>query len=283
MQDLQALQRPPMIEGWRERLPTMIALALGLLLAAALLALILTIVNSPDRARREPDIIQLLLVRPAPEPPPKPAEQTVQPALRPRDLPPVRVQPRKPVEQHRNAAALAPAPKLKPAPPQPKTRSTPVADPLSVDEPPDWRQYALPKGANAGTVIGGNGDNGGGSGCGGSVFLPMVTSQIHSLVQAKEMDDRAFHVQADIWFDDLGMVQRSQLLQSTGKADLDASIRTMLGKINVGPGVPQCIQPITVWINHPDDGTNAAASRKNAAPAGAHVESWQTRHIQYGN
>jgi hypothetical protein len=171
----------------------------------------------------------------------------------------------------RDSVAAAPTPKPKPAPPQPKTRSAAVADPLSLDAPPDWKHFALPQGANAGTVIGGNGDNGSGSGCGGAgAYLPIVLSQIRTVFSRDEkMDDRTFHIQAQLWFDDTGTVQRSQLLQTTGKADLDASIRALLGKIHVGPGMPQCIQPITVWVNHPQDG--------GAMPPAAHIESWQSR------
>ena len=146
-----------------------------------------------------------------------------------------------------------------------------MADPLSLDAPPDWREFALPHGANAGTVIGGNGDNGGGSGCGGAAsYLTIVTSQIRNVFSRNQkMDGLIFHIQAQLWFDDLGALQRSQLLQSTGKAELDASIKTLLGQVNVGRGMPQCIQPVTVWVNQPWDG--------KSTPTDAHMEVWQNR------
>jgi hypothetical protein len=279
MQDVQAFQQSPIIELWRERSPTVIAAVMALLVAAGLFALIWTIVHSPEPERREPRIIRLLLALPiAPQRPPEPARETVQ---RPKAPPPMAVPPRKPAVQRRDSVAPAPTPKPKPAPPQPKTRSPAVADPLSLDAPPDWRHYALPQGANAGTMIGGNGDNGAGSGCGGAgAFLPIVTSQIRDVFSRdKKMETRTFHVRAQLWFDDLGRVQRSQLLQSTGKADLDAAIANLLGKINVGPGMPQCIQPIPVWINQPSDGSGGADGGMNALtmPAGTYTEVWQSR------
>lgn len=147
-----------------------------------------------------------------------------------------------------------------------------LADPLSLDAPPDWRQYALPQGPNTGTIIGGDGDNGGSSGCGGgSSYLTIVTSQIHAVFSRNEkVDSSTFHIRAQLWFDDLGTLRRSQLLQSTGRADLDASIRTLLGEIDVGHGTSQCVhQPITVWINQPQEGT--------AMPPATHIESWLSR------
>jgi hypothetical protein len=264
-----------MIELWRDRSATLIAAALAVLLASGLSVLIWVIIRSPEPIRHEMNIVQLLLVPTIPpKRPPEPAQKTVQRIHAP---PPKPVPPKKPVEQRRDSIAAAPTAKPKPAPPQPKTRAPAAADPLSLDAPPDWRQYALPQGPNTGTVIGGNGDNGGGSGCGGgSVYLPMVTSQIRTLFSHDEkMDSRTFHVQAQLWFDDPGTVQRSQLLQSTGKADLDASIRTLLGKINVGRGMPQCVQPITVWVNQPSEG--ATSGGKNAMPSDARVEGWQSR------
>jgi periplasmic protein TonB len=271
MQGLQALHPYPMIQAWRERSPAAIMLAVGLLLAVGLFALIWTIIHSPEPTLRQPRIIRLLLVPPIPpHRPPEPARETVQRV--PQAPPPVPVPPKKLVQQRRDSVAAAPTPKPKPAPPQPKTRSPAVSDPLSLDDaPPDWRQFALPKGANAGNVIGGNGDNGGGSGCdGASSYLTIVTSQIRNVFSRdQKMDGRTFHIQAQLWFDDLGTVQRSQLLQSTGKAELDASIKTLLGEVNVGRGMPQCIQPVTAWINQPWDG--------NAMAADAHTEVWQSR------
>jgi periplasmic protein TonB len=276
MQDVLAFPRSPLIELWRERSTTVIVVFVGALLAAGLLALIWAAIHSPEPTRREPTIIQLLLVTPAAQQrPPKPAQETVQRITQ--APPPIPVPPKKPVEQRRDSFATAPTPKSKPAPPQPKTRSAAVANPLSLDAPPDWRQFALPQGANTGNVIGGDGENGGGSGCGGAgAFLPIVTSQIRTVFSRDEkMDSRTFHIQAQLWFDDLGAVRRSQLLGSTGKADLDAAIRTRLGEINVGRGMPQCVQPITVWVNQPRESAGAAG-RNDMVPEGTHIEIWQS-------
>ncbi len=274
MQDVQAFPRFAMIELWRERLPVMIVAAVVLLLAAGLFALIWIVIHSPDPMRREPTIIQLSLVAPiSSKHSPEPAREAVR---IPQAPPPIPVLPRKPVEHRRDSVAAAPTPK--PAPPQPKTRSPAVADPLSLDAPPDWRHFALPQGANAGNVIGGDGENGGGSGCGGaSNYLTFLTSQLRTVFTRNEkVDSSTFHVQARLWFDDLGSVQRSQLVQSTGKADLDASIKALLGEINVGRGMPQCVQPIIVWVSQPWNGTSPGVVGSDAA-AGVHTEIWQNR------
>jgi hypothetical protein len=273
MQGAQAFQRSPMMEPWRERSPLAIAVAVALLLAVGLFALIWTITHSPDPMRREPTIIQLSLIAPAPpKRPPEPTRETVR---MPQAPPPKPVPPKRPAEHRRDSVA---APTPKPAPPQPQTLSSAVADPLSLDAPPDWRQFALPKGANAGTVIGGDGENGGGSGCGGgSTFLTFLSSQLRTVFTRNErVDSATFRIQAQLWFDDHGTVKRSQLVQSTGKADLDTSIKTLLGQIDVGRGMPQCIQPITIWVSQPADGASPGVLENDTA-AGIHTQMWQNR------
>ncbi|TAI63191.1 hypothetical protein [Bradyrhizobium sp. Leo170] len=211
MQDIQALQRYATLDVWRERWSTVAMIAVALLLALGLFALIWMALRSPEPARREPAIIQLLLVPPPPpQRPPEPAKETTQRTLQ--APPSVPVPPKKVVNNRRDSVAAAPTPK--PAPPQPKTKLPPVSDPLSLDAPPDWRQAALPKGSNAGTLIGGDGDNGGGSGCGtASPYLTMITSQLRNVVERNaRADSRKFQAQAQLWFDDLGNVQRSQLV-----------------------------------------------------------------------
>jgi periplasmic protein TonB len=273
MQNVQALQRSPLIEVWRERSPLVIAVAVALLLAIGLFALVWTIIHSPDPIRPEPTLIQLSLVAPAPlKRPAEPARETVR---KPQAPPPKPVPPKKLVEHRRDSVAAAPA--LKPAPPQPKTRAPAVADPLSLDAPPDWRQFGLPKGANAGNVIGGDGANGGGSGCGGSTFWTFLDSQLQTVFKRDEkVDSATFRIQARLWFDDQGTVQRSQLVQSSGKADLDASIKTLLGQIDVGRGMPQCIQPITIWVSQPADGVSPGVPENDTA-SGIHMQMWQNR------
>jgi hypothetical protein len=106
---------------------------------------------------------------------------------------------------------------------------------LSLDAPPDWRQFALPEGSDSGSVIG---ENGSGSG-GGDTYQTFLISQLHTMFTRNEKaDGSTFRIQVRLWFDDRGAVRRSQLVQSTGKADLDASIKTLLDEINVGRGMP---------------------------------------------
>jgi TonB C terminal len=147
---------------------------------------------------------------------------------------------------------------------------------LSLDAPPDWRQAALPRGANAGNIIGGDGENGGGSGCGSAgAYLTIITSQLRNVFTRNEKTDgRRFQAQAQLWFDDLGGVQRSQLVRSTGNADLDATVTKLLKEINVGRGMPRCVQPIAVWVSQPWTGVFSGADNKPVTPS--HVEVWRT-------
>lgn len=275
MQDVQTFQRHALVEALRERWSIVAMIVVALLLALGLLALIWTALHSPKPARREPTIVRLLLV-PATPPQrlPEPAKETKQRTLQ--TPPPVPIPPKKVMNDRRDSVAAAPTPKPKPAPPQPKTKLPPVADPLSLDAPPDWKQAALPRGSNAGSLIGGDGENGGGSGCGtASAYLTMITSQLRNVVERNaRTDSRKFQVQAQLWFDDLGNVQRSQLMRPAGNADLDATVTKLLKQISIGRGLPQCVQPITIWFGNPWTGAFRDADNKPVAPS--HVETWQT-------
>ncbi|MCA6107366.1 TonB C-terminal domain-containing protein [Bradyrhizobium cenepequi] len=273
MQDVQTFQRYAALEDWRERWSAVATIVVALLLALSLFALIWMALHSPEPARREPTIIQLLFVPPTPpQRPPEPAKETVQRTLQ--APPPVPVPPKKVVNNRRDSVAAAPIPK--PGPPQPKTKLPAVADPLSLDAPPDWRQASLPKGANAGNTIGGDGENGGGSGCGSAgPYLTIITSQLRNVVTRNERtDSRRYQAQAQLWFDELGNVQRSQLVRSTGTADIDATVTKLLKGINIGRGMPQCVQPITVWISQPWTGVFNGADNNPVTPS--HVEVWRT-------
>jgi hypothetical protein len=272
-----AAARPSLIEVWRERSPMTVGMAFGLLLIAGLFTLIWNVLHSPMPERRDPTkIIQILLTpQPPPPRPPEPQKKTMQRV--PQAPPPTPIPPKKPMPRRMDSVASEPKPK--PAPPKPKARASDVARPLTIDAPPDWKQFALPQGANEGTVIGGDGANGGGSGCGGaSTFLSIVTSQLRNVFTHNEkMDSRTFRIQAQLWFDDLGAMQRAQLVQSTGNAGLDASVRDLLGQVSVGRGMPQCIQPITVWVSQPWEGTFGAVGKKQAGEAmPSHMEVWRS-------
>jgi periplasmic protein TonB len=276
MNDVQILHRDAMSGFWRERWPTATAAIVVVLLAAGLLALIWMAVHGPEPTRRTPTPIQLLLVHPMPPPrqPPKPATETMQRVQAP---PPVPVPPKKLVQDRRDSIVASQAPKPKPAQPQPKTRLPATADPLSLDAPPDWRQASLPQGANAGTMIGGNGDNGSGAGCGGAdLYLTLVTSQLRAVFERDEKNDRSsFRIQAQLWFDDTGGVQRSQLVGSTGNAELDVTVGKLLKAVNIGAAIPKCLQPITAWVNRPWRGMIRGADDRPVITD--HVETWPTR------
>lgn len=258
-----------MNEGWREHWPTAAIVSAALLMVLAVLTWILFQRPQPDHLGTK--TIQLFVV---PPPLPKPVRETPRPAVEvpaPRPVPPKKL-----VQARRDSVAATAVSKPKPARPQPRTRSRPVAAPLSLDEPPDWRQAAPPQGANAGYTIGGDGDNGGGSGCGGaSVYLSMITSQLRDLFsRSEQLEGHNFRVQAQLGFDDVGGVERSQLLQSTGDADADAVVKKLLKQIDIGEGMPRCIEAITVWVSQPWSGDPLYDDNSPVSPS--HVEVWKT-------
>ncbi|WP_144152886.1 hypothetical protein [Paraburkholderia sp. BCC1885] len=80
----------------------------------------------------------------------------------------------------------------------------------------------------------------------------MINSQLRSVFTRNEKtDNRTFQVEAQLWFDSTGHVQRARLTGSTGDTSLDADISHLLGDVNIGESVPQCFQPATVWVSQP--------------------------------
>ncbi|MEI9916059.1 MAG: hypothetical protein WDN29_09835 [Methylovirgula sp.] len=55
--------------------------------------------------------------------------------------------------------------------------------------------------------------------------------------------------------------------------DLDATVRKLLAEIDIGEGVPQCFQPIAVWVSQPWTGVPLEADDSQVTPS--HVEVWQ--------
>ncbi|MGC1302372.1 MAG: hypothetical protein WA840_08350 [Caulobacteraceae bacterium] len=103
-------------------------------------------------------------------------------------------------------------------------------------------------GGGGGVVIGGDCD-------GGNLYLTMIMSQLRSaFIQHEKGDGRPFHVQARLWFNSVGALQRIQFVRSTGDPSLDKSIGQLLAEANVGEGMPQCLQPFNVSVNAPWDG-----------------------------
>jgi hypothetical protein len=179
-----------------------------------------------------------------------------------------------------SVAMTVPVPKPNPEPPKPQAHrritSKALAEPLSSVP----NQYNIPQGTDEGIVIGGDGGDGGGVGCGGGdYFLTLITSQLQSILMRNERtDSRTFHIKAEVWFDSAGSLRRSLLIQSTGDASLDAKVRHLLDGINVGADIPQCLQPITVWVSEPWQvelsGTREIQTYRTEMPQN-HFSSWQ--------
>ncbi len=143
-----------------------------------------------------------------------------------------------------------------------------------MDTPTESNSYNVPQGTNEGFTIGGGGDggNGGGGGGGGGCdavsakFYPsMINSQLQRVFTRNEATDiRTFHVEAQLWFDPTGHVNRARLVGSTGDTTLDTDITHLLGDVNVSENIPQCLQPATVWVSQPWNGSIDSAGDKHA-------------------
>jgi hypothetical protein len=248
-----------MTDIWRERLRATGGLAFGLLLMAGLIALIFW--NSPMPQKRTETTVTLL---------PPPIEE------HPAHLPQLAMS-----QRMLDAVQGRPKPRS-PKPQAPQVPAPTVAEPLAEESVSNANPYNLPQQADAGFTIGGNNAGGGvdGSGCGAAdYYLALITSQLKGMFMSNEkLDSRKFHVEARIWFDGIGSLRQGQLLQSTGDTSLDTTITHLIAGVRVGTGMPQCVQPVTVWVSQPWDTALGDADEMRAgqaAMASRHAAMWE--------
>lgn len=246
-------------KAWRERCRTAAWLAFGLLLLAALFVMLLLRDpgTRPVASKASETIISLVQPPPPPVSPPPPTRKQVPPRV---------VKP------------TPPAPPSEPAPPRPKAPAPPAqvdAPPLTMDTAPDpANDFNVPQGTEQGLAIGGGGGGGGrggrGDGQGGdggcsgpnrylaATYPNLVTSQVRQVFGRNEKtDSRRFRIQARVWFEPSGQVARAELAGTTGDSALDRDVAALLGKLDVKAAIPDCLQPITVWVSQPWTGSFA--------------------------
>jgi hypothetical protein len=98
----------------------------------------------------------------------------------------------------------------------------------------------------------------------------MINSQLQNVFMRNEKtDSRSFQIQARLYFESAGTVQRAELIKSTGDLSLDDKIKGLLGQVDIGRNVPKCLGSVKVWVSEPWTGAFGGAS-----PEGE-VTSWR--------
>jgi hypothetical protein len=242
------------------RPPAAIVLAGALLIAAAILLPLEAIGPAHQQVRQEPSVVSVQIVRSqdagasvrTPLQTTPPTSQTLVAAAE------------AVIEQRERIAedALTPS---QPTPAQPL-----LASQLSQDAPPGWNQPVLPSASAAGAITVGDGDNIGSGICGvASTDFKTITTRLRSLFPRDRFGPQNLRVKARLWFEDSGRVQRGELLQSTGSATLDATVKETLGKLDIGLHLPTCAQPITVRVGEPSEGELSGTATPQQ------VDAWQ--------
>lgn len=202
--------------------------ALGVAGALGVLALLGWLVWSlmqdagPVQKRMPPRITQVILPPPPPPPPPPQPEQEPEPE--------------KPVEN-------TPFESIDP----PKDDSAdPPGDPLTAEAGPGSNQFGLTPGSGGGTRIGGKG--GGGNPYAG--YAAMVQRNVQQYLQRDDKTRKGrYSATVAMWLNADGSIQRSQIVATTGKPELDAAIIAALQGRSLPQAPPADMpQPINLRI-----------------------------------
>lgn len=176
----------------------------------------------PTRKRMPPRVTQVILPPPPPPPPPP--------------------QPDKVVEQEK-LVENTPFESIDP----PKDDSAePPGDPLTAEAGPGSNEFGLTPGSGGGTRIGGKG--GGGNPYAG--YAAMVQRSVQQYLQRDDKTRKGrYSATVAMWLNADGTIQRSQVIATTGKPELDAAIVAALqGRALPQPPPAQMPQPINLRI-----------------------------------
>ncbi|KRB04350.1 TonB family protein [Lysobacter sp. Root690] len=197
--------------------------ALGVFAVLAWLVWSLMQDAGPTQKRMPPRITQVILPPPPPPPPPP--------------------QPDK-VPEEEKLVENTPFESIDP----PKDDSAdPPGDPLTADAGPGSNEFGLTPGSGGGgTRIGGKG--GGGNPYAG--YAAMVQRNVQQYLQRDEKTRKGrYSATVAMWLDADGTIQRSQVIASTGKPELDRAIVAALqGRALPQPPPDQMPQPINLRI-----------------------------------
>lgn len=189
----------------------LIVLGLGLLLMAALVAW-LVLRPPPPPLRAEPEVLAIKVLPPPPPPPPQPQPQT-------------------PVPQ--TQAQVVDVPRLD----QPEFKQeTAAADDQSPAEPGPLGVDGAGSGSgDAFGLIGGGSSgwdgsgHGSGTGSGYAWYSALLKSQAQQAIQkSRRLTSRRYEIAVQVWIGANGEIERVELMDSTGRPDLDAALQDAL-------------------------------------------------------
>ncbi|MGO1072796.1 TonB C-terminal domain-containing protein [Lysobacter sp. CA199] len=208
--------------------PSRFARALGLVGALGVFAVLAWLVWSlmqdsrPTSKRMPPRITQVML--PPPPPPPPPPE-------------PEKVPEEEKLVENTPFEALDTPKEDSPEPP---------GDPLTAEAGPGSNEFGLQAGDGGGTRIGGKG--GGGNPYAG--YAAMVQRTVQQYLQQSEKTRKGrYSATVAMWLNADGTIQRSQVVVTTGKAELDAAIVAALQGRSLPQAPPaEMPQPINLRI-----------------------------------
>jgi protein TonB len=211
------LSRPRLSRLWI--LPVIVIAALALLLWC-----VFTLMHDagPVRKYEPPHITEVMLPPPPPPPPPPPKPQP------PKDE---KMTEAKPFEQ------------LKPQP----AKATPPDAPLTAPAGPGANNFGLQAGDGSGTRIGGSGGGGGSPFAGYAIVVQQAVQQM--LQRDEDTRKGRYGAVVALWVAADGTIQRSQIITSAGKPELDAAIMHALqGQPLPQAPPPDMPQPINLRI-----------------------------------
>ncbi|TAN50264.1 MAG: energy transducer TonB [Methylococcaceae bacterium] len=206
---------------WRRWIPLMISGLVGVLVILA----IWKIKTSFDQSGRHKKSVQQIVMMQAPPPPPPPPPP-------PQEIKPPEPEKIEPIEQ----------PETPPeAPPD-----APPAGPLGLDA----------EGSGGGDGFGLVGNKGGkeiGSAAGSASVLAWYGGKVkqrilNQLSAHAELRKAAFAVVVKLWISSDGKISRVELMDSTGKADLDGELRSELARLSVEAPPPEAKMPVKLRI-----------------------------------
>ncbi|WP_242111812.1 TonB family protein [Luteimonas aquatica] len=179
--------------------------------------------GGPSVQKREPPRITQVILPPPPPPPPPPPKEPPEP-------------------KEPELVDTTPLQEIAPTPETP----APPGDPLTADAGPGNDAFGLPGGEGGGTRIGGKG--GGGSPFAG--YAATVQRAVQQFLQ-RDKDTRKGRYSAvvAVWLRADGSIERSQIVTSAGKPELDAAIVRALQDQTIPQAPPADLpQPINLRI-----------------------------------
>lgn len=191
----------------RRKLPVLIGGAFLLLVALAMIWLIKGFLAGAEKPER-PRVQQISLVKP---PPPKPQEKPPEPP-KPEEI-----------KQEREQVEV----EQPPTPEQARDEGPPPGEQLGLDAEGgaggDAFGLAARRGGRDITTLGGGG---GGSGEREAWFGRVISRHLEEgLRRSKRLQGATYQIQAQLWFDAGGVIQRVRLIRGSGDADIDSLLR----------------------------------------------------------